>query len=634
MNKMTRLLMAARPGEDVMNGLVRFFTQWRTTERDIGVSSLSDRFSEAPVVMEQRADGAILLRSNEGLGAYPLQFHDYLEFWARRAPGRVFMGERAPNAGDWIKLTYAEAAQKSQLIAANLASRDLGPDKPVLILSGNSLEHQLLALGCMKAGVPYAPISVAYSLVSQDLGKLKHIVKLLDPGLVYAADAALFSRALNDPVMEGRDVFVGKPSPSVPRAQLFSRLLDGAGQAQLEQAQRRITSDTIVKFLFTSGSTGTPKAVATTQRMLCVNHQQLAQIWPFMQRRPPVLVDWLPWSHVFGSNCNVGLTLRHGGTLWIDGGKPIPGEFAQSIRNLSEISPTAYFNVPRGFDFLHRELVKDDALRKRFFSNLDMMFYAAAALPEHLWLDLDRMAAGAASAKSAPSMITGWGLTETAPAAIILSRHAAVAGNLGAPVPGVEVKLVPNGNKHEVRVRGPNIMQGYWRMEEATRKVFDEEGYFITGDAMRFIGESKAYAGLRFDGRITEDFKLSSGTWVDAAGLRASAHKALAGLVFDVVIAAPNRDDLGLLIFPVPSATVNEDYRARILEGIRSMNMNTGGSSQTVARAAILRDPPSLDKGEITDKGSLNVHAVLDIRGGIVDDMYKGTASDDILVLA
>lgn len=617
-----------------MNGLVRFFTRWRTTELDAGVSALGSRFSEAPVVMEQRSDGAILLRSSARLREHPLRFHDYLDHWAQRAPGRVFMGERAPNGGGWIKLTYAEAAQKSQLIAASLASRDLGPDKPVLILSGNSLDHQLLALGCMKAGVPYAPISVAYSLVSQDLGKLKHIVKLLDPGLVYAADAGPFSRALNDPVMDGREILVGKPSPAVPKAQPFSRLLDGGGQAHLEQVQRSITPDTIAKFLFTSGSTGTPKAVATTQRMLCVNHQQLAQIWPFLQMRPPVLVDWLPWSHVFGSNCNVGLTLRHGGTLWIDGGKPIPGEFAQSLRNLSEISPTAYFNVPRGFDFLHRELVKDDALRKRFFSNLDMMFYAAAALPEHLWLDLDRMAASAASAESAPSMITGWGLTETAPAAIILSRHAAVAGNLGAPLPGVEVKLVSNGEKHEVRVRGPNVMQGYWRMEEATRKVFDEEGYFITGDAMRFIGESKAYAGLRFNGRITEDFKLSSGTWVDAAGLRASAQRALAGLVLDVVIAAPNRDDLGMLIFPIPTATVNEEYRARILDGLRSMNMNSGGSSHTVARAAILRDPPSLDKGEITDKGSLNVHAVLDLRRGIVEDMYRGTASDDIMVLA
>jgi feruloyl-CoA synthase len=586
------------------------------------------RYGRCTVTVERRPDGASLLRSKQPLGTYPQRFHDYLFEWANLAPDRTFLAERTSDGNAWTRITFAEAAEKVRLIAAALADRELGPERPVLILSGNAIDHQLLALGSMTAGIPYASISVAYSLVSQDHGKLKHIVKLLDPGLIYASDAETYARALAIPEMQGREIVVGRPSPSVEDTTSFTRLLEGGSRERLITAEKRIGLDTIVKFLFTSGSTGVPKAVITTQRMICSNHHMMAHAWTFLDRRPPVLVDWLPWSHVFGGNCSVGFALRWGGTFYIDDGKPMPADIGRTIRNLREVSPTVYFNVPRGFDFIATELRNDGALRKRFFADLDMMFYAAASLPEHLWKLLADMAE--TSNATPPSMLTGWGLTETAPAILLLHEHGGMPGNLGSPLPGLELKLVPNGRKLEARVRGPNVTPGYWRMPEATAKAFDEEGYFITGDALAFIDEREPRKGIRFNGRVVEDFKLSSGTWVHTASIRERALQSLAGLILDVVVTAPDRDDVGLLVFPSPGAVLGEAYMLDILTGLRRMNEGAGGLSQRIARAMVMREPPSLDKGEMTDKGSLNMHGILHHRGGLVDRLYAG---DDAEVL-
>jgi feruloyl-CoA synthase len=557
--------------------------------------------------------------------------HDHLFQWAKRTPTQVLLAERRPGRAGWATISYAEAAEKVSAVAAALAQRDLGPDRPLMILSGNAIEHQLLALGAMTAGIPFAPISVAYSLVSQDLGKLKLIVELLDPGMVYAASAAPFTRALNLPQMRGREIVVGTPSPDVSGTTPFAELLNGGPPEPLAAADRKIGPDTIAKFLFTSGSTGIPKGVITTHRMLNSNLAMEEHIWPFMSARPPVMVDWLPWSHVFGGNHNFNQVLKNGGTLYIDNGKPLPGEIEKSVANLREISSTIYLNVPKGFELLLPYLRSDETLRRTFFAELDAMFYAAATLPAHLWEGFAELAQR--ERPDAPtSMISGWGLTETSPAALILNRHDAEIGNLGPPMPGVEVKLVPTGDKLEVRIRGPHVTPGYWRRPDLTRDAFDEEGYFKTGDAVTFVNESDASRGFRFNGRTVEDFKLSSGTRVHAADVWARARAALGPLVFDVVVAAPDRDDLGLMIFPPANRTVDAAYRDALQAALEKMNDGISGSSRVVRRAIVLTEPPSLDAGEITDKGSLNSRGIRERRSHLVECLYDDKDEATILI--
>jgi feruloyl-CoA synthase len=593
----------------------------QTLLNDAPVSAPHRRFRDVTVDVNQDLAGVIRMLPQEPLQAYPDRFHDHLWQWAKAHPTRIFLAERRPGQEGWASITYAETADQVGRIAQALAERNLGPERPILILSGNAIEHQLLALAAMYAGVPFAPISVAYSLISQDLSKLKYIIKLLDPGLVYAADAARFARALTIAEMQGREIVVGTPSNDVPHATPFAKLLTGGSAAALKHAADKVGPETIAKFLFTSGSTGTPKGVIITQRMINANLKMFEQIWPFIVARPPVLVDWLPWSHVFGGNHNIGQVLRSGGTLYIDDGKPIPGEFERSLRNLRDVSPTMYLNVPKGFEFLLPALAKDRDLCKCFFADLDSMFYAAATLPEHLWDGLTDIAKRERP-DNPPSMISGWGLTETAPGSLILNRHDAEIGNIGPPMPGQEVKLVPNGGKLEIRVRGPNITPGYWRMPDLTRQAFDEEGYFITGDAVAFVDKGDASRGFRFNGRVVEDFKLSSGTRVHVAEVWARARQALGSLVFDIVVAAPECDDLGLLIFPPAGRAIDDVYREALRKALQQMNSGITGSSRAIARALVLREPPSLDAGEITDKGSLNSRGIRERRAADVARLY------------
>ena len=587
---------------------------------DRRAGSVHTRFRDVTVDMRCDPDGVIRLLAKERLRPYPDRFHDHLSHWSKECPARTFLAERRPGYDGWVSISYAETAEQVQLVAQALAQRDLGPQRPVLILSGNAIEHQLLALAAMNAGVPFAPISVAYSLISQDLGKLRYIINLLDPGFVYATDAR-FARALTIPEMRGREIVVDAPSSDVRAAIPFSELLSGGSSATLTEAAAKIGPDTVAKFLFTSGSTGTPKGVTITHRMLNSNMTMFEQIWPFIVKRPPVLVDWLPWSHVFGGNHNIGQVLRSGGTLYIDDGKPTPAEFERSLRNLREVSSTMYLNVPKGFELLLPALAQDNELRKRFFADLDAMFYAAATLPEHLWHGLAELAQRERP-HDPPSMISGWGLTETAPGSLILNRHDAEIGNIGPPLPGQEVKLVPNGGKLEIRVRGPNVTPGYWRAPELTKQAFDDEGYFITGDAVTFVDEADASRGFRFNGRVAEDFKLSSGTRVHAAEIWARARQALGTLVFDVVVAAPDRDDLGLLIFPPAGRAIDASYRAAVRDALVRMNDGITGSSRVIARAFVLSEPPSLDAGEITDKGSLNSRGIRERRQADVARLY------------
>lgn len=591
-----------------------------------GAPGIGDRFRPMRVERTERADGSSVLRVSEPLNAYPARMHDHFFTWVRQAPERRFLAERRPGQEGWASITYGEAGAKVLRLAAALAERGLSAERPIVILSGNTIDHQLLTLAGMVAGVPTAPISVAYSLVSQDHGKLKGILDLLDPGLVYAADGDMFARALSLDAMRGREIVVGKSSPAVPGATPFAKLLEGGSAAALDSARAKVGAKTIAKFLFTSGSTGTPKGVITTHEMLTSNAEMSPQIWPFLERRPPVFVDWLPWSHVFGGNHNMGQILRNGGTLYIDDGRPLPADFPKTLRNLADVSPTAYFNVPRAYDLLVSALKSDEALRKRFFAELDVIFYAAASLPEHLWNSLGALAT--AESTTPASMLTAWGLTETSPTITVLHRHGGESGNIGIPLPGLELKLVPNGPKLEARARGPSITPGYWRNPEATAKAFDEEGFFRTGDALTLIDSQDPSRGVRFNGRVAEDFKLTTGTWVHTGGIRARALAALGPLISDVIVTAPDHDDLGLLIFPSPTAARGETYAARVLAALRTMNQGFSGSSEVIARAMIMEDPPSLDKGEMTDKGSLNMHAVLAERAHLLARLYEGDGAD------
>jgi feruloyl-CoA synthase len=578
------------------------------------------RYGYLPAEITRRPNGELIVRCTVPLGAYPDLLHDYLYQWEKSRPNGVFLAERRPDIEGWAKFTYAEAAQAARAIAKALATRPLDENRPILILSGNGIDHALVALGALTAGVPYAPISVAYSLISQDLGKLRYILKLLDPGLVYAADAR-FARALTIPEMAGREIVLGKADASVPGATTLASLMKDGSADALAKASAKIGPQTIAKFLFTSGSTGVPKGVITTHRMVTSNLQMLAHCWPFMSARPPVLLDWLPWSHVFGGNHNFNQVLRNGGTIYIDDGKPIPSEFEKSIRNLREVSPTVYFNVPKGFEFLVGYLNKDDALRDSFFRDLDAMFYAAASLPQPVWVALETLANNSGRVPI-PSMISGWGLTETSPASLILNQHGAEPGNIGPVLPGQEMKLVPNEGKLECRVRGPNVTPGYWKMPDMTAQAFDEEGFFKTGDAMLFVDDNDAGRGFYFNGRVVEDFKLDSGTRVHVGDVYKRARHAAGNLVFDLVVAAPDREELGLLIFPPAGPADDADYRARLAAFINRMNEGINGSSQVIKRAIVLTEPPSLDAGEMTDKGSLNSRGILERRKTWVDKLY------------
>ncbi|HET9959444.1 MAG TPA: acetyl-CoA C-acyltransferase [Polyangiaceae bacterium] len=597
--------------------------------------SLSNDLFALPAVELVRRERDQLLRSRHALRPYARCSGEFLEYWARCAPEREFVLER--NETGWRALSYGEMLDRVRRVGAWLLGTGLSAQRPVAILSENSLEQAVLTLACLHVGVPVAPISPAYSLVSKDFGKLRSILRTLRPGLVYVSDLARFAPALS----KVRDVHDGSivsgeryPGDGVLA---FDTLLRARDDAAVERAFEAITADTIAKLMFTSGSTSEPKAVINTQRMLCSNQEAIAQIWPFVNR-PPVLLDWLPWHHTFGGNHNFNIVLRNGGTLYIDGGRPLPGEFEQTLSNLREVAPTLSLNVPRAYDLLVSALQRDSELRSRFFSRLELIFYAGAALPQHLWEAL-RSLARQTLGHDLP-LVSSWGLTETAPTATIGHFSPDRAGIIGLPVPGSELKLVPNGDKTEVRVRGPNVTPGYFRREELTANSFDDEGFFRTGDAVRFVDPKHPERGLVFDGRIGEDFKLSTATWVNVGALRLEAISALAPVAQDVVVTGHDRDEIGLLIFPsiagcrslcsdlaaeaAPGALFEHPaVRARVAAGLSALARASTGSSTFPRRALVLAEPACADAGEITDKGYINQRAVLTRRAALVDVLYE-----------
>jgi feruloyl-CoA synthase len=555
------------------------------------------RFAPAKVELEKRKDGTMLLRSPQKLGAHARCVTEWLVQWSDKAPERTFLAERSGNS--WKKLSYREAYGAVRRIAQALLERGLNAEKPVAILSDNGIDHALLALGAMHVGIAVAPISPAYSLMSKDFGKLKAIFELVQPGLVYAADPPRFAPALEA---------VGAKPVSL------EELLEVNPGSTQEREFSKVKPESVAKILFTSGSTGTPKGVTNTHAMLCANQQMLAQAWPFVEDRPPVVVDWLPWNHTFGGNHNFNMVLRNGGTLYIDGGKPVPGLVETTVRNLADVSSTMYFNVPRGYDLLLPFLEKDEALRGNFFQDLDVLFYAAAALPQNLWDRLKKL-------KPDLAMLSAWGSTETSPLATSVHFPMERPGVIGLPVAGCELKLVPSAGKTEVRVRGPHVTPGYYKRPDLTRAAFDEEGFYRIGDAVRLADPADPARGVVFDGRVAEDFKLSTGTWVHTGAVRVGLIAAGDPLIQDAVITGHDRDEIGALLFLTPRA---KELSAQAVHAWLSgaLKKLAGGSSMRPTRLLVMTEPPSIDANEITDKGYLNQRAVLERRSALVEQLY------------
>jgi feruloyl-CoA synthase len=589
-------------------------------------------YAPARAVRTADPDGTIRLASPD-----PLQPHDPSLARLFRAaveaqPTRVFLQERVGDV--WRKLTYEDARRSVDAIAAALISRGLSAQRPVMILSANAIDHALLMLAGYTAGIPVAPISVAYSLQSQDFAKLRHIAELLEPGLIYVADTAPFGKALA--ALGTKAEIVASRDSAHLGATLFDDLVRTQVSADVDTAAAATTAGTIAKFLFTSGSTGLPKGVINTHGMLTANQQQLCQVWPFLFEQPLTLVDWLPWNHTFGSNHNFNMVLRHAGTLVIDGGRPLPAMVGETVCNLTEISPTIYFNVPAGYASLLPHLERDEAFAKSFFANLRLIFYAGAALPQDLWERLEAVAVHA-TGKRIP-MTSSWGTTETAPLATSAHFLLDRAGNIGLPVPGVEMKLLPSGGKLEVRVRGSIITPGYWKRDDLTRDAFDEEGFYKPGDAVRFADDTDPAKGIVFDGRLAEDFKLTTGTWVHVGGVRVGALAACSPVLQDAIVAGADREYIALLCWlnaagcqkligdgaptALPELAQHPVVRDHVRNSLAQWNAAHPGSSERIARVILLPDAPSIDANEITDKGYINQRLALERRATDVARLF------------
>lgn len=596
------------------------------------------------VEVEATGDGSWLLRQPVKLGALPDHLIGELRDRAAEVPDRIFLAER-DGTGGWRKLDYRAAAAKSAAIGQALIDRGHGPGRPVAILSDNSIDFGLLQLGCMHVSVPVMPVSPAYSLMSRDFAKLKGVIAHHDPSVIFVDRPGPFAAALDALDMEGRTLVT---SDGEGGTESLARWAETEPTDALEARLAEVGPDTIAKILLTSGSTGLPKGVINTQRMLCGNQVQTIFSYPFLLERPPVICDWLPWNHTFGGNFCFNLTIFHGGTFWLDDGKPAPGLFDRTLANLREVKSTLYLNVPRGYDVLVRALEADADLRDRLLGDLDVLFFAGAALPQSLREKLDALSVAARGART--PIVTSLGSTETAPAGTYMTWDSDVWGNIGVPLPGVEIKLVPNGDKLEARFRGPTVSPGYWGSPDLTEKAFDEDGFFRIGDAVKFLDPEDPAQGLIFDGRVTENFKLLSGTWVAVGTLRLAVISAAAPVLQDAVITGHDRDEIGLIGIPslpgcrslcpdlgddatLEDAIARPEIRERLRAGLAAHNAEHRGSSTRIARAVLSSEPPVIDAGEITDKGYINQRAVLARRAAEVERLHAGAPDADVIDL-
>jgi feruloyl-CoA synthase len=600
-------------------------------------------FLSRDVSAERRADGTILLKSNHALKAYERHVPAFLAKWAAEAPDRVWLAQRRGPDRDWLKVTYAEARRQVDAVTQALLDRGFGPDRAVMILSSNSIEFALLTMAAMQARTPVAPVSPAYSVMSQDHAKLRYVFDLIKPRLVFVQNGEIYARALAALDLDGVQVVHVDKAPPLPQQSLpWSELVATPVSGAVAESVEKIEPGTVAKFLFTSGSTGMPKAVINTQEMMCAN---LAMGQMARTRRPDdpsaVMLDWLPWNHTMGGNATFQGNLADGGTTYIDDGKPLPGLFEETLRNLREISPTYFANVPAGYAMLATALEKDEALARRFFRNLNTLAYGGATLPSDLYERMEALAVRHTGYRL--PFVTGWGATETAPTATTVHWASERVGLIGLPYPGVTLKLVPTGEegRYELRLKSVIVTPGYHRQPDLTAKMFDEEGFYRIGDAGRFVDPQDPSWGLVFDGRVVEDFKLTSGTFVLVGSLRTAAIAAASPVLQDAVICGQDREYVGLLGFPNIAACrrVADDEGARLSvaellahpavvavlrDGLARLNAGGGGSSMRIRRALLMAEPPSVDGHEITDKGYINQRAALERRKALVDRLYAG----------
>ncbi|MBR0781885.1 AMP-binding protein [Bradyrhizobium iriomotense] len=556
---------------------------------------------------------------------------------AKRHPTKPFLEQRV--RGDWKSLTYLDAQIEAGFIARALTGRGLSAERPLAILSQNSIEHAVIALGAMIAGIPVAPISVAYSQF-EDTSRLAGILEALTPGLVFAQDEHVCSHGFQLAKRLGIPTIVARNSSA--SEEKLERLLDEGQQSRV--AIPLVSSETIAKILFTSGSTGTPKGVIVTHGMMCSNQEAVREVWTFLKNEPPEIVDWLPWNHVFGGNLVFNCVLRNAGTLFIDEGRPVSGQFEHTIENIKSRPPTIHLSVPGSLTQLTRAMRSDAELAERFFCRLRAVFSAGAALPQSTWDELHALAAE--YGRPDFSVCVGWGATETGPVVSITPKGNTHCSNLGIPIPGAAIKLVPTGDATELRVRGPMVTPGYWRNPNATAAAFDEEGYYRTGDAGRLVDLTDPSCGILFDGRVAENFKLATGTWVQASKLRLAVIAAASPVVQDVIITGHDRDEVGLLIFPDETGCreVTGDIHTKLEALIRSRAVRAriasamsqlalGGSASRIGRALLLADTPSAKDGEITDKGYLNQRAALSRRRTDIEHLYQAPTPADVITL-
>jgi len=601
------------------------------------------RFGPRDVTLTRDEHGVIYVRPVHPLGKYPAKLTEKLDYWAQRAPDRVFMGQR-DGSGNWRTLTYSQFRSAARNVAQALLRRNLSAERPIAILSGNDLEHAVLGFAAYYAGIPYAPISTAYSLISSDFGKLRYIFDLLTPGLIFVSDPAAFRNALNAVKPPDAELVLNGASGAFQATQ-YSDLAAITATADVDRAHDLVTPDTVAKILFTSGSTGTPKGVENTQRMLTSNQEIVRSVLAWVDDEPPVICDWLPWNHTFGGNHDVGFVVYNGGSFYIDEGRPTPAGMAASMRNLHDVGPNVYLNVPKGFEALIPFLRERRDFREHFFSRVKMFYYAGAGLLQPVWDELDQLAVETCGERI--MMFTGLGSTETGPAALFPGKDLRRAGEVGLPAPGVELKLVPMGDKLEARLRSPSVTPGYWRQPDLTRLAFDDEGFYRIGDALRFVDPEDVARGFMFDGRMVEDFKLSTGTFVSAGPLRGKFLSHCAPYAHDAVIAGHDRDFVTVLVFPALDAcrelarlpatasaadtVANPAVHAKFQVLLNELAAESTGSSNRIARAILMPEPPAIDAHEVTDKGSINQGAVLKNRAALVLDLYSPRPSARVI---
>lgn len=587
------------------------------------------------VLTETREDGSLVLRSSHPMGEVARSTGDWLHAWAEKTPDAVFIAER--DGPGWREVTFKEALEIVRTLGAWLLANGYDKKGPVVIMSGNSVDHGLLALATQYIGMASVPVAEQYSLIPGAHDRLLYVIEKVRPGLLFVDDAARYSGAVGMEALKGFDILASNPEGAPRDVIPMTEALKG-GDADVDAAHAAVTPDTTAKILFTSGSTSNPKGVITTHKMMCVNQTQIADAFPVLRARPPKILDWLPWNHVFGGSHNFNMMLANGGSIYIDDGKPTDKLFPRTLENMKMHTGTLAFNVPIGFARQVEALKADPELRRDFFSGLDFTFYAGASLPQEIWQALGEMATEVTG--QVPLMVSSWGMTETAPATLIVHERVERSGIIGVPVPGSEIKLIPDDDaRYELRCKGPNIMPGYFEDEEKTKESFDSEGFLITGDAVKFVDAENPDRGLSFDGRISEDFKLTSGTWVRCAALRGQLMTALEGVIGDLVITGQDQSEIGVLLFPAEPANGNPGEIISdpavidaVRAGLAALAEDATGSSTRIGRALVLAEPPSLADHEITAKGNLNMRKVLTRRADLVARIYDDADADVIRV--